>query len=135
MKVFLLFILMVGITQGYADQFLLMKPIDESLEKGDLSGFKSICEEKISVNFEEPFHFNGYFYIDQFIELFASKYEEFKVNKKEWSSKQIEDKFAIQSMNLVLKNTRSDRIIYYKFIFFMVKIKEWKIYYLRGLKI
>lgn len=116
--------------------FLQMQLIQEALESGDFTGFKNISENKISVNSEPPFELNGYLYIDRFIEEFNERFSQFETKKIEWSSKQIEEEFAIQSLNLMLKNRRSEKTVYYKFIFFMIKKnQEWKIYYLRGLKI
>jgi len=115
--------------------YLLMQPIEDSIRTGDFSHFKEISKEKISVNFEPPFDLQGYVFIDKFIEDFSSKYAQYKVEKIEWSSKHIEENFAVQSLNVILKDTRSKQDLYYKFIFFMKKNIKWKIYYLRGLRI
>jgi hypothetical protein len=49
---------------------------------------------------------------------------------------QLEEQFTVQSLALVLKDKRSEKTVYYKLIFFLAKKdNEWKIYYLRGLKI
>ncbi len=126
------FVLVFAVTQPY----LLMQPIEESIWSGDFKVFNEICTEKVSVNLEQPFRLTGYFYRGKFIEKFTEEFSRFRVEKIEWISKQIEDEFAIQSLNLILENTRSGRRIYYKFIFFMTrKNKQWKFYYLRGISL
>lgn len=115
--------------------FLLMEPIQTAFETGEFSHLRRICKEQISVNFEEPFLLNGYFHRDKFIYEFSGQFSEYEISKIEWSSWQIQDHFAVQSLNLVLKNQRSGRIIYYKFIFFMTRDQEWKLYYLKGLRL
>jgi len=116
MKIFITLLSLFITTQ----HFLLMHPIQNAIENGDFSGFKTICKKKMSINLEKPFLINGYFYADKFIDD---------------SSKQVEGDFAIQSLNLDLKNKKSGRIVLYKLIFFMTRDKEWKLYYLRGLRI
>lgn len=143
-KLFLLFFLFFSVFSVFSvgrfllavsGQFLLMEPIEDSLYKGDFKRFCEISEEKISVNFEPPFDLKGYVAIDKFIDDFSSAFSRYQAVGKEWSSKQIEENFAVQSLNLILKDKRSEKEIYYKFIFFMKKRAEWKIYYLRGLKL
>lgn len=116
--------------------YLLMQPIQESIQKGDFQVFNEICTEKVSVNLERPFRLTGYFFREKLVEKFTEEFSRFKVEKIEWISKQIEDDFAIQSLNLILENTRSGSMVYYKFIFFMTKKnKQWKFYYLRGIRL
>ena len=143
-KFFLLFFLFFSVLSvcsvgrlllAVSGQFLLMEPIGESLETGDFSRFRDMSEEKISVNFEPPFDLKGYVTIDKFIDDFKSAFSRYQVTRTEWTSKQIEENFAVQSLNVILKDIRSEKDIYYKFIFFMKKKAEWKIYYLRGLKL
>ncbi len=136
MKVFITLLTLFVTTQLVTPQhFLLMQPIQNAVKNGDFSGFKTICKEKISINLEKPFFMNGYFYSEKFIDDFCIKFSEYKTQRIEWSSKQIEVDFAIQSLNLALKNKKSGRIVLYKLIFFMTRDKEWKLYYLRGLRI
>jgi hypothetical protein len=115
--------------------YLLMQPIEDAVRSGDFSYFKGISQGKISVNFEAPFGLTGYIFIDKFVEDFTGAYALYKAERLEWSSKQIDGNFAVQSLNVILKHTRSEKELYYKFIFFMKKKAKWKIYYLRGLKI
>ncbi|MCP5053888.1 MAG: hypothetical protein GY940_42365 [bacterium] len=118
------------------DQYLLMQPIRKAVTTGDFSVFKTICREKISASFEPPFQVSGYLYREKFINRFSLEFSQFEATKVEWISQQIDVNFAVQSLNLILKNKRSDKIIYYKFIFFMTKEdNKWKIYYFRGLNI
>jgi hypothetical protein len=134
-----------------SQSYLLMQEILNALGEGDFNSFKNqgFCEEKISINFEPPFDLHGYLDIDKFIHDFTLKFSQFETENIEWVSKQLEEQFAVQSLNIILKNKRSEKIIYYKFIFFLTKkidsfdfmffsIKKdekWKIYYIRGLKI
>ena len=100
-------------------QVLLMHPIEKAVQSGDFSGFKKICKAKISTNLENPFQLKGFFYIGKFIEEFSARFLQYKVKKREWISLQIDGDFAIQSLNLVLKSKRTERPIFYKFMFFM----------------
>lgn len=115
--------------------YLLMQPIEDAVRSGNFSSFKGITQGRISVNFEAPFVLTGYIYIDKFVEDFSAAYASYKAERLEWSSKQIDGNFAVQSLNVILKHSRSEKELYYKFIFFMKKKAKWKIYYLRGLKI
>jgi hypothetical protein len=116
-------------------QFLLRQPIQQAIETGNFSYLETICQEKVSVNFEEPFYLNGYIQRRQFINLFSKQFSRYEVKKLEWLTRQIEEKFAIQSLNLILKNRRSEKMVFYKFIFFMSKNDKWELYYLKGLRI
>lgn len=116
-------------------QFLLRQPIQRAIESGNFSSLETVCQEKVSVNFEEPFSLNGYFSRAAFIGAFSDRFSLYEVKKFEWLTRQIEEKFAIQSLNLILKNRRSEKLVYYKFIFFMTQDRTWKLYYLRGLRI
>ncbi|MCP5102599.1 MAG: hypothetical protein GY950_04430 [bacterium] len=115
--------------------YLLMEPIRDAISTGDFGYFRDISEKKISVNFEAPFDLNGYVPIDKFIEDFSVGYAQYKVERMEWSSKQIDENYAVQSLNVILEDNRSEEDVYYKFIFYMRKDVKWKIYYLRGLRI
>ncbi|MCK4836221.1 MAG: hypothetical protein KAT17_06275 [Candidatus Aminicenantes bacterium] len=126
----LLFILIL-----LAQQFLLRQPIQQAIETNNFSYLEMICQDKVSINFEEPFLLNGYFSRSKFIDAFSRQFSRFEVKKFEWLTRQIEEKFAIQSLNLILKNRRSEKLVYYKFIFFMTQDKTWKLYYIRGLRI
>lgn len=116
------------------EHYLLMQEIPKAFE--NVVRFKPISEAKISVNLDSPFNLHGYFPIDKFIDDFTVKFSEFEILDIEWVSRQLEEQFAVQSLALILKNKRSEKTVYYKLIFFLTKKdNEWKIYYLRGLKI
>jgi len=118
---------------------LLMQPIQTAFESGDFSSLSIVCQPKVSVNFEEPILLNGYFFREKFVDDFSRIISEYEISTIEWSSMHIQDRFAVQSMNVVLKDRRSGRLLYYKFIFFMTRAntrdKEWKLYYLKGLRL
>ena len=114
--------------------YLLMEEIQDAIKNVKL--FKSISTAKISVNLESPLILHGYLPIDKFIDDFALEFSRFETLDIEWVSIQLEEEFTVQSLALVLKDKQSEKTVYYKLIFFLVKKdKEWKIYYLRGLKI
>ncbi|MGD2086100.1 MAG: hypothetical protein PVH61_07955 [Candidatus Aminicenantes bacterium] len=116
------------------EHYLLMQEIPKAFK--NVMQFKSISEAKISVNLDSPFKLHGYFPIDKFVDDFTLRYSEFALLDIEWVSRQLEEQFAVQSLVLILKNERSEKTVYYKLIFFLAKKdKEWKIFYLRGLKI
>jgi len=138
----------MGADEG-PQHYLLMQKILSVLSEGNLTLLQDICEEKISVNLEPPFEIYGYLNIDEFVYNFKRKFTQFETENIEWVSKQLEERFAVQSLNIVLINKRSEKNTYYKLIFFLTKkityydfflftIKkdeEWKIYYIRGLKV
>ena len=131
--------------------YLLMQEILDALGSGDFVYLKNkeVYEDKISVNLEPPFELHGYLDIDEFVHDFTLEFSQYETENIQWVSKQLEEQYAVQSLNIILKNKRSEKTIYYKFIFFLEKkidyynffffsIKKdekWKIYYIRGLKI
>jgi len=115
-------------------QYLLMKPITTAVATGKFEILKDHSTKKISVNLEAPFRVNGYLLMDKFVEDFKEVYSQYNITGIQWVTKQIENPFAVESLNLNLKNQRSQKSVNYKFIFFMTKVDdEWKIYYLKGL--
>jgi hypothetical protein len=116
--------------------YLLKVPIEVALTSGDFSTFKTISSKRVSVFLEEPFELNGYLKADKLIEELNLLFSYFSTDKIEAVSIQIEPQFAVQSLNVILKNKRTERVVIYKFVFFLKKInKKWKIYYLKGLSI
>lgn len=108
-------IILFQITQ----HFLLMQPIEQSLESRDFSIFKQICGDKVSVYLEDPIFLRGHFKTPVYIQKFSALFSEFQMVRQEWSSQQVEEKYAIQSLNLMLKSKKFDKSYFYKFIFFM----------------
>lgn len=135
----LLFAVLLNLTllTPYADcedQYLLMKPISSAVTSGKFEILKAHSSKKISVNLEAPFRVNGFLLVDKFVEDLKAVYSQYQVTRIQWVTKQIENTFAVESLNLNLKNQRSQKSVNYKFIFFMTKVDgKWKIYYLRGL--
>jgi hypothetical protein len=119
------------ITQHY----LFMQPIQEAVQNGRFSALGLICRPRLSLSLEEPFSLSGYLSKEQFIEEFSIRFQRLETEKIEWSSIQVEEDIAVQSLNLILKNRISGQRVFYKLILFMSKEKEWQLYYLRGLKI
>jgi acyl-CoA reductase-like NAD-dependent aldehyde dehydrogenase len=78
---------------------------------------------------------------EQFIGEFSDRFAALQAEKIEWSSLQAEENIAVQSLNLILRKRFSGARTFYKLILFMDSDiaadgkKEWKLYYLRGLKI
>ncbi|MCP4154916.1 MAG: hypothetical protein GY757_44750, partial [bacterium] len=83
---------------AFTGHYLLMQPIEYSIKSGDFSQFRDISKKKISIHCEPPFELKGYLFIDKFIQDFSAKYSRYKSEKTEWSSKQFEDNFAVQSL-------------------------------------
>lgn len=138
------FLMAMTLPAAEPPEYLLKKSIQDSLNTGDFNHLKNHSENKVSINCEPPFKLNGYIYIEKFIDDFNRKFAQYETNKIQWVSRHWEEKFAVQSLNLILKNKRSEKTVYYKIIFFLKKvkiviktevIKEWKIYYIRGLRI
>ena len=114
----------------FSQHYLLMDPIQNAFEDNDFSVFNNISTKQLIVNLESPISIAGDFKRKRFIEKFGRIMKYFKVKKSEWVSKHIWEDYAVQSMNLILKNMRSGDNEYYKFIFFLKRIKgDWKLYY------
>jgi len=124
-------LLLLAISQNY----LLMQPIQQSIKSQDFTNLEKVCQERVAANLEAPLALQGYFYRHQFIEEFARRHASLVAEKIEWSSIQVEDNLAVQSLNLVLLDRFSGKRSLYKLIFYMAKKEEWQIYYLRGLAI
>ncbi len=131
-------LLLLQITQHY----LVMQPLQEAIQHGRFSALMPICRQRVVLNLEEPLALQGTMSKEQFIEEFSSRFSSLEADKIEWSSIQAEENIAVQSLNLILKKRFSGARVFYKLILFMSadafhepKEKEWKLYYLRGLKI
>jgi hypothetical protein len=132
-------LLLLQVTQHY----LVMQPLQEAIQHGRFASLAPICQQRLVLNLEEPLALSGVMGKEQFIEEFAGRFSALEVEKIEWSSLQAEENIAVQSLNLILKKRFSGARVFYKLILFMnadaapgaSKGKEWKLYYLRGLKI
>jgi len=131
-------LLLLQITQHY----LVMQPLQEAIQNGRYAALAPICQQRIVLNLEEPLALQGTMSKEQFIEEFAARFATLEAEKIEWSSIQVEENIAVQSLNLILKKRFSGAKVFYKLILFMnadsfhePKEKEWKLHYLRGLKI
>ena len=131
-------LLLLQITQNY----LVMQPLQEAIQNGRFDALAPICRQRVVLNLEEPLALQGTMSREQFIEEFSSRFASLEPEKIEWSSIQAEENIAVQSLNLILRKRFSGARVYYKLILFMSadpfhepKEKEWKLYYLRGLKI
>ncbi|MCX6557251.1 MAG: hypothetical protein NTW95_07485 [Candidatus Aminicenantes bacterium] len=136
----LLLLFAVGQTDQVSQSYLVMQPIQEALLQGHYSALEPICQERLSLDLEGPFALSGFLSKEQFIKTFANRLAGLAIEKLEWSSLQVEENIAVQSLNLLMIQRLSGLRIYYKLILFMranadeKKEKEWKLYYLRGLK-
>jgi len=132
-------LLLLQVTQNY----LVMQPLQEAIQHGRFDALSPICQQRLVLNLEEPFALAGVMSKEQFIEKFADRFSALEAEKIEWSSLQAEENIAVQSLNLILRKRFSGARIFYKLILFMnakpalgtSQEKEWKLYYLRGLKI
>jgi hypothetical protein len=136
-------LLLLAVTQvtQVSQNYLVMQPIQEAVQYGRFSALEPFCQQRITVNLEEPFSLGGFLTKGQFVEEFSARWANLETEKLEWSSLQVEENIAVQSLNLILVNRFSGRKVFYKLILFMSadynkeQEKEWKLYYLRGLKI
>ena len=132
-------LLLLQVTQHY----LVMQPLQEAIQHGHFASLEPICQQRLVLNLEEPLALAGVMSKEQFIEEFARRFSKLEAEKIEWSSLQAEEDIAVQSLNLILKKRFSGARVFYKLILFMnakpapgaSQEKEWKLYYLRGLKI
>ncbi|MEI6613529.1 MAG: hypothetical protein WCL37_01400 [Chrysiogenales bacterium] len=136
-------LLLLAVTQvpQVSQNYLVMQPIQEAVQYNRFAALAPICRPRLTVNLEEPFALGGFLTKGQFIEEFSARWTNLETEKLEWSSLQVEENIAVQSLNLILVNRFSGRKIFYKLIIFMSadynkkQEKEWKLYYLRGLRI
>lgn len=113
--------------------FLVMEAVENAFNNGDFSYLEQALEKKISVYFEAPFQLNGYVRRERFIDYFNRQFTLFEFQRLEWRAKDTSRTLGVQSLNVVLKNKRSEKVVYYKFILFLRKVnEEWLIYYLKG---
>jgi hypothetical protein len=132
-------LLLLQVTQHY----LVMQPLQQAIQHGHFTALAPICQQRIVLNLEEPLALAGVMSREQFIDEFAGRFAGLEAEKIEWSSLQAEEDIAVQSLNLVLKKRFSGARVVYKLILFMKSSrapgageeKEWKLYYLRGLRI
>ena len=129
-------LLLLQVSQNY----LVMQPLQEAIQEGRFEALAPICRPRVVLNLEEPLELRGAVSREQFINEFSARFAALQVEKIEWSSIQVEENIAVQSLNLILKRRFSGTRVLYKLILFMSsdispdKGKEWKLYYLRGLK-
>lgn len=130
-------LLLLQVTQHY----LVMQPMQEAIVNGRFTALAPICRLRVVLNLEEPFRLHGAMSREQFIDDLAARFEDVQAETIEWSSLQVEENIAVQSLNLILIRRFSGARVPYKLILFMSseptpgREKEWKLYYLRGLKI
>jgi hypothetical protein len=130
-------LLLLQVTQHY----LVMQPLQDAIQNGRFEALAPICRQRIVLNLEEPLALRGAMSREQFIGEFSTRFAALQAEKIEWSSLQVEENIAVQSLNLILKRRFSGSRVFYKLILFMNsdkspdREKEWKLYYLRGLKI
>jgi hypothetical protein len=120
-------------------QYLLMQPIQESLQSGEYAPLQEICREYVAVNLEEPLAMRGYYNRHRFCSGLRSRLAPFQVVETQWSAIQVDDERAVQSLNLTLRHLISGQLLSVKLIFFMSqedskKGREWRLDYLRGLR-
>ncbi len=130
MKTLLIFLML-------QQSFLLRQPIVSALKTGEIKKLGAISRTHLAVNFRPPFSINGFFCRERFLEEFEREFAKYEIRDIEWPAKNIDidGKYAVQSMNLVMRNRLTSRKVYYKFLFFMMRNskKEWELYYLKGL--
>lgn len=120
----------------FSQHYLLMDPIQKAMDEKDYEQFALISTPQLIVNMESPLFMTGDFKKEGFVKRIEKRMKYFSVHRSEWVSKHIWENYAVQSMNLIMKNLRSGDDEYYKLIFFLKRIKgKWKLYYLRGIKL
>jgi len=120
----------------FVQHYLLMGPIQDSFVTGDYSRLGAVCADTVSINMEDPVDLRGNYGRDRFISILSGRMKGFRVFPLEWISKHIWEDYAVQSFNITLRNRLNERDYFYKLIFFMNREgKEWKVYYLRGIKL
>ncbi|MBN2347103.1 MAG: hypothetical protein JXO51_12035 [Candidatus Aminicenantes bacterium] len=131
-------LLLLQITQNY----LVMQPLQEAVQNRRFEALAPICRRSLVLNMEDPIELRGTMSREQFIAEFASRFAALSAETVEWSSLQVEEDIAVQSLNLILERRIAGTRIFYKLILFMSADapggasgeKEWKLFYLRGIK-
>ncbi len=116
-------------------QFLLLQPIQDAFNRNEFSRLSPVCATRVSVRMDEPFTLNGFFRAPRFVREFSARLTEYEIKRLEWSSNYIEENYAIQSLDVQLTHRRIQRTVMYKFIFFIRRDPEWKLYYLKGVRL
>lgn len=136
----LLMLLAVVETSPVSQNYLVMRPIQEAVQYGRFAALEPICRPRLALDLEGPFFLSGFMTKDQFIAQISARLTNLGTEKLEWSSLQVDENIAVQSLNLIMIDRFSGLKIFYKLILFMdadhnpdEEIK-WKLYYLRGLK-
>jgi len=130
-------LLLLQVTQHY----LVMQPLQEAIQHGRFEALAPICQQRVVLNLEEPLGLRGVMSREQFIKEFSSRFASLQADRIEWSSLQVEESIAVQSLNLILKKRFTGSRVFFKLILYMSssispeKEKTWKLYYLRGLRI
>jgi hypothetical protein len=136
----LLLLLTVSQAATVSQNYLVMQPIQEAVQYGHFSALEPICQPRISLDLEEPFSLSGFLTKGQFIEQISARLTKLGTEKLEWSSLQVDENIAVQSLNVIMVDRFSGLRVFYKLILFMNaeynpnKEIEWKLYYLRGLR-
>ncbi len=94
-------LLLLQIAQNY--NYLVMQPLQEAIQNGRFEALAPICRPSIVVNLEEPLAIRGALGREQFIDEFSARFAGLEAEKLEWSSIQVEENNAVQSLNLILK--------------------------------
>lgn len=108
------------------DQYLNRQDLEDIIIKGEYKKFMDISLEEISVNFEAPLEIKGYLHTDKFVHRFEKLFSNFIVNEVKWRAVQIEERFAVESFDLVITNRRSEKTVYYKVILFLKRVDKEK---------
>ena len=66
-------LLLLAVTQ-VNQNYLVMQPIQEAVQHGRFSALESICQQRITVNLEEPFSLGGFLTRGQFIVMLMKAY-------------------------------------------------------------
>jgi hypothetical protein len=138
MKLLLLLLLLrPGQVLQNPSEHLLQAQLEKVLLHKNFAVFEKICTEKVAVNCDAPMQLTGYFYNWSLADRFFQVTPFVRFDKIEWSGFFVDEDRAVESINAIAIDTRTNQSCSYKLIIFLIHNpdNEWKVYYLRGLKI
>ena len=136
----LFLLLAVAQASPVGQSYLVMQPIQDAVQHGRFAALEPICRPRLALDLEAPFALSGFLTRSRFIERFSSRLAKLQTEKLEWSSLQVDENIAVQSLNLIMVDRISGLKVFYKLILFMNadydpgEEVKWKLYYLRGLR-
>ncbi len=116
-----------------SQKFLLMSPIEEAFYLQNYQALEKHSAQFVILEFEVPCRVTGNYQRQQAWQKIAQIFRKYKVKELLWSAMHVEQEVAVQSLNITFEDKTTRLLINMKFIFFMKRQKEWKLFLVKGL--